>query len=1753
VTRPPFRHLLALSGLFALSLLSCGREVTGPENGSAYGRVADLAFAPQLPGPMAVVDGAGSVVPFDRVRVILRELGGRELLSRVIDFPATATEVPLALEFPLPPNTPETGLPVHLLLRYINAAGDTVFAGGPVQVIARPRDQSQGPQEVPVVLDWVGPGSEAVRVELTPDSGSAMAGTSTNFTAVAYDAQDVVVDAAPVVLSTPDPTIASISAPGASSVTWLAVRGAARVIASLPSGPSDTAFFDVALPASQLLVVSGGDQSAFAGTALAAPVVLRVTAADEVAVEGVAVSFAVATGGGSLDPASAVSDANGDVSVNWTLGDLLGAQTLTATFEGLATPVTVTATAAEIPPAGLRTWTGAADTQWSNTANWLNGLVPTSLDTVLVTAAATFDPALAVTDSVVISGLTVEDGATLDIGDALLVVVGSVTAPVTPSITVGVDGGLGLLGTTGTVGGTFPSLFLGGGAYGLSGALLVDGILTVNNGTLTVSGFPVTVQGDFYTGGTGALAMLPGSEMTVAGDAIFSGGSTAGLLTGGRLSIGGDFVQAGANSPSSFAADAGHETWFTSAAAQGVTFLTPGTGPTLSHFGTLYSSQAAGGSVDLTTDAWADGALVTGVAANVKRFTGTGQRLVSRGANIDAAGIEFDGVRWELLDGAAVTALQAITFLAMDPAVTQWRIARAGGSFTVPGLQFVSTPTTGRFLELEDTSADTDVLTLDVTGVTPAVSGGLVSLLGGAQLIGWPAFAGLTWTGAVSRVWTDPANYVEGFAPASTDSVRIPAAGVVQMPLLTAETIIRALVNENAAPIDIDGAFLIVRGRLALPAGTAGAACVNGGQVEMQGLDGPSVVQGTMDCGMRAGYGSVSLSGATTLTGADGTVWISAGGTLDIGAHTLTTPGTVYTDAAGVLTMTDPAGAVNALGASFGGGPTTGLLTAGTITLSGTFSAHTNPGAFDAGGTHLVRMAGALDTADVQIALPATTQFANLEVARPVRLNGETRVGGSVVVTATGAITGPGPLVVEGALTADPAASILVAELFAGGALTLPTVGLFDVPRVTLTGTGQTVPLDRNFPVLRITGSATAAYAGDHVIQVSDSLVIDGGELRAGLPDSTTFMDVGVLRTQNGGVLRMQDPNTVITVNTAASFAGGSTDGLLTAGQIDIWGVTFAQGGGAPDAYAASPGHSTRFLGGNGHTVSFADPGMGPLTSHFGDLEIALDAEVTAVTLLSDAQASGVLRTGDNFQRRFESAVPRRLLSHGANVSQLEFSNVAWDLRDGSPVTTITGVTFENMSPAAVQFDIARANDTIFVSEIMFATTPELPTGRYLRVTDTDGPTPETFAVTIAGVSPAVHNGFAETLNGAALLGWPELVQFRWTGAVSQDWTNGLNWSDGQVPTAADSVTIPEGPVAPVLPLGGVTVRAFVSERATSGLYLGEVLTVTERLQVPLGNGINCDGGGVDVAAGVGTANIAGLIAYCNVRVLSGTAAAAGDLTVESADLQVEGTALLDVGPHTVTVNGNFSTLVEGRLRMTDAAGALLVSNGASFGGGSTAGLLTAGTLQIGGNFTQAGDYAEGFAASDAHVTRFAGGFTQQASFLNPGTGAGTSHFGNVELAQLEPGIWLQLESAAYAEGVLRTGTGAQQLRKLFSELDPASALFQSRGADVDAMTFTNVKWSILDGAPIGRMDNITFAGLDSAATRLNMERSAGDVTIRAIDFGALPNEGRFLRLFDPDGNAVGIFQVTFDVVTPTNHQNYIILENGALMFGWDP
>ncbi|MBK7717417.1 MAG: hypothetical protein IPI38_18770 [Gemmatimonadetes bacterium] len=129
---------------------------------------------------------------------------------------------------------------------------------------------------------------------------------------------------------------------GAGEFTAPSTRDTVTVTAVTPTGVTDSTTVIIAAAPATLVKVSG-DAERIIGSRLALPLGVRVDGNDGLPVGGVPVTFAVATGGGSVDSAVVVTDGAGLASMGATLGTTVGAQLFTASSPGL-TAVTFAAT-----------------------------------------------------------------------------------------------------------------------------------------------------------------------------------------------------------------------------------------------------------------------------------------------------------------------------------------------------------------------------------------------------------------------------------------------------------------------------------------------------------------------------------------------------------------------------------------------------------------------------------------------------------------------------------------------------------------------------------------------------------------------------------------------------------------------------------------------------------------------------------------------------------------------------------------------------------------------------------------------------------------------------------------------------------------------------------------------------------------------------------------------------------------------------------------------------------------------------------------------------------------------------------------------------------------------------------------------------------------------------------------------------------------------------------------------------------------
>ena len=138
-----------------------------------------------------------------------------------------------------------------------------------------------------------------------------------------------------------DTTVAALDLAG---IATARTPGRTIVTAAVGGVVGHAALSVIAAPAS-IDLLAGARQRALAGRALPQNVVVRVISRRGLPVSGALVTFRPSQGDGVLEPASALSDADGRARTTWTLGGLPGSQSLLATVQHLDSTLVVTAEA----------------------------------------------------------------------------------------------------------------------------------------------------------------------------------------------------------------------------------------------------------------------------------------------------------------------------------------------------------------------------------------------------------------------------------------------------------------------------------------------------------------------------------------------------------------------------------------------------------------------------------------------------------------------------------------------------------------------------------------------------------------------------------------------------------------------------------------------------------------------------------------------------------------------------------------------------------------------------------------------------------------------------------------------------------------------------------------------------------------------------------------------------------------------------------------------------------------------------------------------------------------------------------------------------------------------------------------------------------------------------------------------------------------------------------------------------------------
>lgn len=1685
----PFRRLLLFGAALGLATLSCSRDLTGPPS-SAVRVARGLSFQTTFPSAFRSAVGAVSnVVPFNRVHIVFTHADGTVALDTVVSVPAGADSLVLSLTVNLLPNAPATGEPMSLSLDYVNAAGEIVFHGGPVTVLAAPGVQSTPP--VTVAVKYTGPGAAATAVRITPRTRAVSTGDPFVFTAAALDANGVPIDGTPIVWSSLDPS-ATVPNAAAGAGTAGSTRGTARIVAQLLTGPADTARLVIQPRPAALAAASGDAQTGAVDAVLALPVVARVTAADGGGVAGVAVTFA-AGNGGSVDSAVVPTDSTGRASAHWTLGPAAGAQTLTASAAGLAgSPVTFTATAAARAASQLTfatlpapataavpfTVVVAARDSIGNVAAGFTGRVTLALGTNPGTSSlGGADTATAVAGTATFAGLTLHK-----MGKGYTLVASGGGLPAATSAPFDVVAGPVAACT----------LLSGGGQTAAVGAALAP--ITVRAVDASANGVPAaTLHVTASVGGTVANAS-PVTDTAGVATIAWTLGGTVGTQSlsvacgGSALAISATAVSPTATKVWTGATDTSWTTatnWTPAgapAATDSVVVPVAGSQPALSAAVAVKSLVVAPGatlklgtnnltltgSLDAGSTITSTGGVVQLTGAGTMKGTVTGDVKVTGTYTLSGA----DTVRGMLTVDTGTLGLGANALSVTGSFVTQ----NGGRIVMTQGVARLVVGGNATFTGGDETGQ----LTLGEL----AVAGNFTQGATATSFVAGPAFVTRFVGATPTIVFANPTTSTFGRVEFATTTLATMSSNVTvtgDVWLQTATT--PAVTSGVSDTVFVAGSVYDTTGGRWQVAATA-----------MTGVNGklPKVMGGNLQfTNTTALSDSLAVSGAVVVTGASAL--------LDLNGHSLIVLDSFATTAGGVLKMTSANDSMIVKGsASFNGGSTAGKLTNGYLEVWGArFTQGTNAQAFAADAPHETNFVDADPTVishTIAFAHPAlaASHFGNVYVGdtltvlgSDVYANGELETGITITHRVTTA-TGDHRLASSGAdvryLTFDNTRwllqgsdSITSIDYVAFQNTSNTTAPQFEWNRP---GTGRT------YYLTSWTFATPPTGAGLYVKMTSSA------------PADTLSMSVNA-PVLNGGFIQALGGGVITSWPNALLYTGPNHGTWSTYGN---WNNSFAL---IPDSTtdAIIPAGDTVTIGSDSGSVKSLTIGAGGVLD-LGGWNLQVHGN-----LQTDTLSGGIICSGGSAVQwpgptatlmgrfcRYESQRPITQIGRVTVSSMFYVHDSTYNL-NGHTVTTPDAWVGTTLGSTGA-LSMTHAADSLLVGD-------SLVVGGNFGASQSAGVSTLTNGVVQVGgnyqVWGAPGAGYFNQAPAAKtfLAGQGATIMFTDTtasgfGALTIDSSHVL----ATVARVSGNAYLTSGATlsggAGRLKVAGnfyggsgsaVTTNAFElaginsdtgSFSPDTAVYVGSGQTIADSLAAGLG-GFNYKS--IRVA---GSATIAPYGAFGSIYI-NGRVTVTGSLRVGS------GSSL------TVWVGDSLITRGAGVLRMVNANGTLQVAGPALFDGGSTAGLLTAGTLDLQGNFTQAAtNSATSFAASGAHVTKFSASSAQAIAFASPGTGGAGSHFGTLWAANNEPTTGMQLTSNVFVDSTLQLVVGvADSATFTGSGHTLTAAGVNVPGTTTRRLVFNNTLFKLVDGGAYTQFDGVTFRNFGTA-TPLEVARASG-------------------------------------------------------------
>jgi hypothetical protein len=1771
--------------LWSLAVVTCAENPVAPHRGAlGYLSVRPVFDASALFAPLTI----------DNVRLIVIRPPSDTIKTITQSFPPNTDSLQLtASQIPLNSSSEDLEVTIELY------AGSTLLFSG-TQTITVTAGQTPSPAPLPV--QYQGPGADIATLSLAPRDTTVGPGAAFTFGVAATDSQQAPLTSFYVGWKASAGTIT-----GAGQFTAPATRDTITITVSAPAPNTtkdSTRVFII--PAPGALAITGGDgQTALAGTKLPLLLAVQVNGTDNLPLPGIVVNFAATTGGGSVDSATATTDAQGVARTGATLGSTAGPQTFTASRAGLTSVVfTETATA----PVGGRTWTGAVSTDWSAAGNWNPQAVPTNADDVVIPSGPTNMPV--VTTSCSAKSLTINSSATLGLGAFNCQVAGNVFAD--GAIT---GSGAIQLATQAQIRGNFPSLILSA-LITQTGTVIASGNVTVTGaaGSLVIGGQALTVGGNLATqSGARLVSVNPADLVNVLGNASFAGGFELDSLSAGVLSIAGSFTQVGSGSGDSFHPSGTHQTVFTGASAN-ITFGTPGDVPGTSHFQGL--NYAGTGTLTLGSDVYAHGVFTTASTSAITVGSAAGL-LLQVGSVGNAGPVVFSNVRLSLSEpSGGPLALSNATFSGLATTVTQVTVSHPGigGPFTFSNLTFNVVPTTGFYLSATDVNpSDGTPLTINVTGSTPASGGPFVQVASGA-VVNWSSAGGRTWTGVTSTDWSVASNWNPQQVPTSTDDVTIPS-GTANAPTVTSSCAARSITVNSGAQLNLGAFNCQVSGNVAVSGTTLGSGSFQ--------LLAPAQVSGNLRgliVNSQVSLGSLaSIGGPLTVSG--------TGSSFNVNGFSAAVSGNLTVQNSGLLIMQNAADNLNVIGnATFDGASEAGQLTAGLLVINGNFTqaATTSGASFSPSGTHITQL-GTI-TLSVTFATPGigagSSHFQELTWGG----NGTLTLGSDAYAVGTFTMGSSTPVTI----TSAAGRLLQVASYFASNAttfnnvrlalssttpvsLTLANVTFQNMPttsaQLTVTNPGaggpfgftnltfSTVPTTGFYlvatdpdgatnGVLTVNMLAPSPASGGTFVQQNSAVVnwpAGSGIIWNGSADTSWTNPLNWTPSQVPGsgdtvTIPASTPNPAhaagnrsvksITVNSSALFfldgftltvggdvqatsqiqngalvmtgpgtLSGSVPALTVNGAITAAGVTIVTGSVTISGAGAN-------LTMNGQTVTVT----GGVTTQSGGTLTMTNSSDALVALngfaFNGGDETGKLTAGViQSQASFQVPAASGFVASGSHTVQMIWSGLG-----PTPLISFASPTtshFQNLDVSAGLQDSLATNVTVLgqLSSIPGSTPPVIKTG--VGATLTTGSATVT-GLTLDGVRLIISSGpilsFSNvTFQNQSPTGTQLTVNS--TGAGGPFTLTSLNFQTTPTTGLYLAATDLDGAASN----GPLTLNLASPTPSTPGAFA----------QASNGAVINwpAAGPGIVWTGGAGTTNW-----YDPTNWSTGAVPSSSDsVVIQTATTQPileasAGVGAINITSGSLTVNGQglivartLATTGTGTFVMTNSADFVTVTGNASFNGGSTNGLLTAGLLQVGGDFAQlASTSPQSFAASCNHTTELTG-TGPTISFATPGPTQ--SHFGT--LSQGTFGGTFVLGTAVTLECDLTGSDGFSGNIK-----GQGATLLTLRSLGSSGITFDGTQLFVNDPTGFSSgLSSLTFVNQPTSATQLTIRHpgstsfpySLSSVAFEVLTTGAT---GFYIDAADTDGPSPTRLIITVSLPDPGNGPAFTKTD-GVAMVVW--